>query len=139
MALIPLNTFKTKTTKITSSTAYTAYQTGMTTSTVYTAPVGTTAIILMAQISNLGTQTETVSFIHHRRIGILPDAQGNGSQPGNVDTFLVRDYPIPPNDAANPISGKLILETLDSIRCYGSSVNTQTLQLTLSVLETANE
>jgi hypothetical protein len=129
MALIPLNTFKTKT----------AFLTTNTTATVYTAPVGTTSIVLMAQISNLGTQTEKVSFIHHRRIAILPDAQGNGAQPGNVDTFLVRDYLIPPNDAANPIAGKLILETLDSIRCYGSSVNTQTLQLTLSVLETANE
>lgn len=129
MALIPLNTFKTKT----------AFLTTNTTATVYTAPVGTTAIILMAQISNLGTQTETVSFIHHRRIGILPDAQGNGAQPGNVSTFLVKDYHIPPNDAANPINGKLIIETLDSVRCYGSSVNTQTLQLTLSVLETANE
>jgi hypothetical protein len=129
MALIPLNTFKTKT----------AFLTTNTTATVYTAPVGTTAIILMAQIANLGTQTETVSFIHHRRIGILPDAQGNGAQPGNVSTFLVKDYQIPPNDAANPMNGKLIIETLDSIRCYGSSANTQTLQLTLSVLETANE
>ena len=129
MALIPLNTFKTKT----------AYLTTNTTATVYTAPVGTTAIILMAQISNLGTQTETISFIHHRRIGILPDAQGNGAQPGNVDTFLVKDYAIPPQDAASPVNGKLIIETLDSIRCYGSSNNTTTLQLTLSVLETANE
>lgn len=129
MALIPLNTFKTKTSFLTTNT----------TATVYTAPVGTTAIILMAQIANLGTQTETVSFIHHRRLRILPDAQGNGGQPGDTDTYLVRNYAIPPNDAANPISGKLIIETLDSIRCYGSSANTQTLQLTLSVLETANE
>jgi hypothetical protein len=129
MALIPLNTFKTKT----------AYLTTDTTSTVYTAPVGTTAIVLMAQVSNLGTQTETISFIHYRNRPILADAQGNGAQAEKTPTYLVKDFAVPANDAANPISGKLIIETLDSIRCYGSAVNTTTLQLTLSILETANE
>jgi hypothetical protein len=127
MALIPLNTFKTKTAIVgTNSTA-----------SVYTAPVGTTAIVLMAQISNISTVTQTVNFIHHRNIPVLRDAQGNGAQQGNVDTFLVKDYEIPPNDAATVLSGKLIIETLDSIRCYGGT--TATLQLTLSILETANE
>jgi hypothetical protein len=129
MALIPLNTFKTKTAMV-SDGVYS-------TSTVYTAPVGTTAIVLMAQIANVGTQTETVSFIHYRNRRVLADAQGNGAQNPNVPTFLVRDFAIPPNDAANPITGKLIIETLDSVRCIGS--NTSTLQLTLSILETANE
>lgn len=129
MALIPLNTFKTKTARVSDGV--------LTTSTVYTAPVGVTSIILMAQIANLGTQTETVSFIHHRNRRVLADAQGNGAQAPNVDTYLVKDFAIPPSDAGNPLSGKLIIETLDSIRCIGS--NTSTLQLTLSILETANE
>jgi hypothetical protein len=129
MALIPLNTFKTKTARV-SNGVYS-------TSTVYTAPVGVTSIILMAQISNVGTQTESVSFMHHRNRRVLADAQGNGAQEPNVDTFLVKDFQIPAQDAANPLSGKLIIETLDSIRCIGS--NTSTLQLTLSILETANE
>jgi len=129
MALIPLNTFKTKTARV-SDGVYS-------TSTVYTAPVGVTSIILMAQISNVGTQTESVSFMHHRNRRVLADAQGNGAQEPNVDTFLVKDFQIPAQDAANPLSGKLIIETLDSIRCIGSS--TSTLQLTLSILETANE
>lgn len=129
MALIPLNTFKTKTARV-SDGVYS-------TSTVYTAPVGVTSIILMAQIANIGTQTETVSFLHHRNRRVLADAQGNGDQPANVDTFLVKEYAIPPQDAGNPLSGKLIIETLDSVRCIGS--NTSTLQLTLSILETANE
>jgi len=129
MALIPLNTFKTKTARV-SDGVYS-------TSTVYTAPVGVTSIILMAQISNVGTQTESVSFMHHRNRRVLADAQGNGAQEPNVDTFLVKDFQIPAQDAANPLSGKLIIETLDSIRCIGS--NTSTLQLTLSILETANE
>jgi hypothetical protein len=126
MALIPLNTFKTKT----------AYLTTSSNTNVYVAPVGTTAIVLMAQIANLGTQTETVSFIHHRNRQVLQDAQGNGAQPANFDTYLLKDYQIPNNDAVNPIGGKLVVEELDSVRCYGS--NTQTLMVTLSVLEAAN-
>ena len=127
MALIPLNTFKTKTASVTTNT----------TATIYTAPIGTTAVVLMAQISNLSTVTQTTTFIHHRNRQILQDAQGNGAQPGNFDTYCVKDYAIPPNDAANPVSGKLIIEELDSIRCYGSS--TGTMQVILSILESANQ
>lgn len=129
MALIPLNTFKTKTARVSDGVS--------STSTVYTAPVGVTSIVLMAQIANVGTQTEFVNFIHHRNRRVLADAQGNGAQDPNIDTFLVKEFAIPPGDAGNPLSGKLIIETLDSIRCIGS--NTSTLQLTLSILETANE
>jgi hypothetical protein len=129
MALIPLNTFKTKTALLGANTG--------TGATVYTAPVGTTAIVLMAQVSNLSTATQTVSFIHHRNRRVLADAQGNGAQPGNIDSFLVRDFGIPDADAGSVLSGKLIIEELDSIRAYSST--TATLQLVLSILETANE
>ena len=127
MALIPLNTFKTKTSVIGNNTS----------GTVYVAPVGVTSIILMAQITNISTGTQSVNFIHHRNIPVLADAQGNGAQPGNVDSFLVKDFGIPAQDAASVLTGKLIIESLDSVRCYTS--NTGTLQLTLSILETANE
>jgi hypothetical protein len=127
MALIPLNTFKTKTSVIGNNTS----------GTVYVAPVGVTSIILMAQITNISTGTQSVNFIHHRNIPVLADAQGNGAQPGNVDSFLVKDFGIPAQDAASVLTGKLIIESLDSVRCYTN--NTGTLQLTLSILETANE
>jgi len=127
MALIPLNTFKTKTALLTTATN----------NTVYTAPVGVTSIVLMAQIANLGTQTEIISFLHHRNRQVLADAQGNGAQAANFDTYLVKDFQVPVNDAFNPITGKLIIEELDSIRCFGSS--TSTLQITLSILESANQ
>jgi hypothetical protein len=127
MALIPLNTFKTKTSVLTTATN----------NTIYTAPVGVTSIVLMAQIANLGTQTEIISFVHHRNRQVLADAQGNGAQAANFDTFLVKDFQVPVNDAFNPITGKLIIEELDSIRCFGSS--TSTLQITLSILESANQ
>jgi hypothetical protein len=138
MALIPLNTFKTKTTKLTSATAYTNYTAGMQTSTVYTAPIGVTAIILMAQVANLSTLTQTCSFVHHRNRPVLRDAQGNGGQDGNVDSYLVKNFEIPGGDAATVLTGKLILEQLDSVRAYNLSSSTQSLQLVLSVLETAN-
>jgi hypothetical protein len=126
MAQLPLNTFKTKTAILSTST----------TATVYTAPIGVTSIILMAQIANLTTGTESVTFVHHRNRPILADAQGNGYQPPNTDSYLVKEFGIPANDAGTPLSGKMIIESLDSVRAYGSVEGG--LQLVLSVLETAN-
>lgn len=126
MAQLPLNTFKTKTAKLGDTPG----------TTVYTAPIGTTAIVLMAQVSNLSTQTHYVSFSHFRNRPILADAQGNGGQAGQTTSTLVMNYGIPPNDAGSPLSGKMILEQLDSVQAYADS--TGTLQLVLSVLETAN-
>ena len=141
MALIPLNKFVTKTTKLTTATYLSNYtytvNTG-TTSTVYTAPIGVTSIILMAQIANISTQTQMISFIHHRNRPVLSDAQGNGAQPGNIDTYLVKDFAVPAGDAASVLTGKLIIESLDSVRSFIKGANSQTCQLTLSVLETAN-
>lgn len=126
MALIPLNTFKTKTAVLTTNSN----------ATVYTAPVGTTSICLMAQIANTSTSTVNVTFVHHRNIPILPDAQGNGAQVGNTDSILVKDFGLPGNDAVNVLSGKLIIETLDSIRAFTDTPGACTL--VLSILESAN-
>lgn len=126
MALLPLNTFKTKTAILTSST----------TATVYTAPIGVTAIILMTQVSNVSTETHLVSFSHHRNLPVLRDAQGNGAQPGNVTTEMIKDFAIPPSDAASMTTGKMIIESLDSVRCFSEVGGV--LKLTMSVLETAN-
>ncbi len=126
MALIPLNTFKTKTANIGSSSS----------STIYVAPIGVTSIVLMAQVANISTETQYVSFAHHRNLPVLADAQGNGAQPGNVTTELVKEFAIPPNDSGSMTSGKMIVESLDSIRCWAT--NTSTCKITLSILETAN-
>ncbi len=136
MAQLPLNKFLTKTVMVTTSSNYFNYS-GGTTTTVYTAPIGVTSIILMAQLANLASSgTELVSFIHHRNRPVLADAQGNGAQPANIDSYLVKDFAVPANDAASVLSGKLIIESLDSIRAYAE--NSGTVQLVLSVLETAN-
>ena len=126
MALIPLNTFKTKTSILTTST----------TATVYTAPIGVTSIILMTQVANISTETHTVTFAHYRNLPVLPDAQGNGEQSANVVTELIKDFRIPGNDAASMTTGKMIIESLDSVRCFADVDGV--LKLTLSVLETAN-
>ena len=90
----------------------------------------------MAQVANLGTDTHYLSFEHFRYKTVLPDAQGFGGQTGNTPSTLVKDYAIPANDAGSPIFGKLIIEELDSIRAHADT--TGTLQLILSVLQTAN-
>ena len=126
MALLPLNVFKTKTAVLTTSS----------TATVYTAPIGVTAINLMTQVSNVSTQTHTVSFSHYRNLPVLRDAQGNGAQDGNVNTEMIKNFAIPPNDAASMTTGKMIIESLDSVRCFASAEGV--MKLTLSVLETAN-
>jgi hypothetical protein len=126
MALIPLNTFKTKTALLGTNPAKNEY----------VAPVGVTSIVLMAQVANISTQTQTVTLVHSRNRPVLADAQGNGGQTTGT-SFLVRNFSIPASDAASLLTGKLIIESFDSIRAY--SANTSTLQLTLSILETAND
>lgn len=127
MALIPLNTFKTKT----------AILTNITSATVYTAPVGVTSIILMAQVSNISSATQYVTVSHYRNLPVLADAQGLGGQAANTVSPLVNEFAVPENDAASVLSGKLIIESLDSIRA--SALTSGTCQLILSILETAND
>jgi hypothetical protein len=111
MADIPLNSFKTVTAVLTTDLVD-----------VYTAPPGVSSIVLMAQIANIGEEVATTTFIHNNNF---------------VNTELIRDYAIPPNDASSALTGKLVLETGQKIRASGS-INNQ-LKLTLSILESANE
>jgi hypothetical protein len=127
MAQLPLNKFLTKTQVLNSNT----------TATVYTAPIGATSILLMAQVANLSTNTtHFVTFSHYRYKTILADAQGFGRQDGKTASPLVKNYAIPPNDAASLLTGKLIIEELDSVICYADT--SATTQLVLSILQTAN-
>ena len=127
MALIPLNTFKTKTRVLDTNT----------TASIYVAPIGVTSIVLMAQVANVDPNaSHSITFSHHRRFRVLPDAQGNNSQDPNITTELVMNFEVPPNDSASLITGKMILEAQDSIRAY-SDVD-GSMKLVLSILETAN-
>jgi len=126
MALIPLNQFRTMTAVLTSSTS----------ATIYTSPVGVTSIVLMAQVSNRNTITNSVSLIHRRNIPIQQNAQGKNGQPVG-DSYLVEDYPLPGKDAVNLLSGKLVVETLDSVKAYATRAGDCTI--VLSILETSNQ
>ena len=113
MAGLPLNTLKNIPLPVT-----TAIQT------VYTAPLGITSIVLMAQVSNIVSTQATTSFLHYSfRTGIT--------------TYIVKDIIVPPNDARILLGGKLVLETGDQIKIVGSTNNS--LQFIASVLETANQ
>jgi hypothetical protein len=105
-----LNTFRTVTATVTNTIAN-----------VYTAPQGYSAVVLLAQVSNLDAGTILVS--------------GNIYQLTGNNTSLVQNAPLPSNDAISLVGGRLILQTGDSF-AVGANVNGVS-QLTLSVLETS--
>jgi len=105
-----LNIFKTITANVTTSST-----------SIYTAPTGYSTVVLLAQVSNIGASSITVSSDHVR--------SGN---PTNIITAT----PLPVADAVTLLTGKLILQTGDSIRISASANNSA--QLLLSILETAN-
>lgn len=106
-----INTFKTVTSNITTTNTI-----------VYTAPLGITAIILMAQCANITQNNHNVSFNHVTNSGIR--------------TELLKNYKVLKNDAAGLLTGKLIVEQNNSVEIAASSNNA--LKLTMSVLESTN-
>ena len=57
----------------------------------------------------------------------------NGS---NIETPIVQDLAIPSSDTANLLSGKLVVESGDSLSIFGS--NDTDLNFLSSILETSN-
>lgn len=108
----PLNTFKTVTTELTTSNQ-----------TIYTSPTGITSIVLMAQAANVSNTVTNVTFSHY-------DASSN------TETELVKNYDVPPSDASGLLTGKLVIETEDSVKALVSANNS--IKLTLSILESVN-
>ncbi len=93
--------------------------------TVYTAPVGYTGVVLLAQVANIGGTSQDVSLSHQRSVvGVA------------VTTEMLKQYPITGNDTANLISGKLVLESGDKLVLSGS--NASNLKFVGSILETLN-
>lgn len=111
MAVLPLNTFRTI-----------ARVLGNSDQTLYTCPTGVTGIILLAQVANVDTvATNRVTFKHVR---------------GRTETELVKNAPIPVEDARSVLTGRLVLEEGDRIVVSASAANT--LKITLSLVESAN-
>jgi hypothetical protein len=106
---LALNVFKTVTANITTVDT-----------TLYTAPSSYTGIVLMAQITNVSSSPANVTLIY-----------------SSNNTELLKDFTIPGNDAAAALTGKLIIETGQSISISASA--NSALKITASILESANE
>ena len=104
----PLNTFK-------------SYAANITTvpSNVYTCPADTTAIVLLAQATNVNASDDG-------NITFYTSMNGN--------TELAKNFTIPVGDSAALLSGKLVVEAGNSIGVYANA--NSVLKLTLSILET---
>lgn len=89
---------------------------------IYTAPVGFSAIVLLAQVTNVTSNTSNVT---------LSIEESNGST-----TYLAYENPIPANDSLGILTGKLVLKEGQSLAVSGSQTNA--LQLVLSILESEN-
>jgi len=116
VAAAAVNTFKTVTKVV-----------GVTTESIYDAPVGFVAVFLLAQCSNVGSSTQNISFYHNRNVSGF----------GTVTTEIVKNFQIPANDTVNLLPGKLVLETGDYITISGSS--SSDLKFLTSILETSNQ
>jgi hypothetical protein len=93
-----------------------------TSSLIYTAPVGYSGVVLLAQVANISTTTAyDITLIHTR---------------GAVDTELFKAFPIPAKDTVSLLTGKLILESGDKLYLSGS--NASNLKFVASILETLN-
>lgn len=118
MAAVALNKFRT-------------IRVGITTEMVgiYTCPIGVASIIILAQVTNIGTgsSVHTVSAVHSRT-----STQDTG------DYKFANNFQVPPDDSAVLIpDGRLALETNDVLKIQGSENGV--LELVLSVLETAKQ
>jgi hypothetical protein len=88
---------------------------------IYTAPVGYTAVVLMAQAANIDTTSHDVTFSHKR---------------SSTVTELTKSTPIPGNDALAMVTGRLVLESGDKLVLSASDGTN--IKVTVSLLETLN-
>jgi len=119
----PLNQFKTKTYVI-QTKDNTDVNKARGTDVVYTVPAGISAIILMAQVSNIANDaTYNVNFVHHD-VGT------------DTTTYLVKEFGVQSNDAISPLTGKLVVQEGNQIAIWADQAGK--LELTLSYLESLN-
>jgi|TARA_E500000178_G_scaffold270571_1_gene268459 hypothetical protein len=95
MAIAPLNKFRTIAVPVAPGV-----------STVYTAPTGTSAIVLFATVANvgIGTTYPKVTFTHQRK-SLATRTKGN-----TRNHRVIKEAEIPPNDSLVVVEGRLVLE-----------------------------
>ena len=92
---------------------------------IYTAPVGYSGVVLLAQASNIDSTSHTISFSHQRTVA--------GTA---VTTEILKDFTIPANDSANLLAGKLVVEAND-VLIFSADTNSG-VKFIGSILETLN-
>ena len=88
---------------------------------IYTAPVGYTGVVLLAQAANVDSISHDVTFSHKR---------------SSTVTELTKSTPIPGNDALAMVTGRLVLEAGDKLVLSASDGTN--VKVTVSLLETLN-
>ncbi len=88
---------------------------------VYTVPAATVAIVIGAQVANIGATSNELDF------------WWTDSSAADAITRLGSKIVVPAAAAYEPIGGKLVLEAGDKLR--GEGENDQELEATVSVLE----
>ena len=78
--------------------------------------------MLGAQASNISNAAVTITFT------LVKNA---------IDFIMLKEFVIPPNDAAEVTTGKLVIEEGSSVKAVVSANNA--VNLVLSILETSNE
>jgi hypothetical protein len=73
--------------------------------TVYTAPTGVSAIVLYAQVANVGVNTFPTVTLTHRRKSTSQRTFGN-----TRNNRIIKDAEVPQNDSLIIIDGRLVLE-----------------------------
>ncbi len=92
---------------------------------IYTAPVGYSGVVLLAQATNTDSTSHTVSFSHERTTAGVA-----------VTTEILKDFVIPANDSANLLAGKLVVEAND-VLVFSADTSTG-IKFIVSILETLN-
>ena len=94
--------------------------------TIYKAPVGTSAIVLYAQVANVGVNTYPTVTFTHRRTSVATRTAGNIR-----NNRIIKDGEIPPNDSLILVDGRLVLERTalasDSIVITGGQTGITTI------------
>lgn len=87
--------------------------------TVYTTPVGVSAIVLYAQVANVGVNTYPTITFTHKRTSTSSRTAGN-----TRNIRVIKNAEVPPNDSLIIIDGRLVLERTaiitDSITIQGT-------------------
>jgi hypothetical protein len=108
---LPLNTFRTR-----------AFELTTLEQTIYTTPANLTTIVLGAQASNISNDPVTITFTLVKN---------------ETNFIMLKDFVIPPNDAAEVTTGKLVIEQGSSVKALVSADSA--VNIVLSILETSNE